>query len=108
MPTPFTHLAAAAEILELPELASAAQAALRADWPAFLFGNTAPDVQTISGQPREATHFFSVPLRGAPAAGPQMLARYPALAARAALPPAHGAFLCGYLAPLVLGRLSVR
>ncbi len=108
MPTPFTHLAAAAELLAAPELALDARAALQADWPAFLFGNTAPDVQTISGQPREATHFFSVPLRGAPAAGRQMLAHYPALAARAALPPAQGAFLCGYLAHLVFDQLWVR
>ena len=108
MPTPFTHLAAAAEILAAPELPSEARSALQADWPAFLFGNTAPDVQTISGQPREATHFFSVPLRGAPAAGRQMLAQYPALAMRVALPPAQGAFIAGYLAHLVFDQLWVR
>ena len=108
MPTPFTHLAAAAELLAAPDLASDARAALQADWPAFLFGNTAPDVQTISGQPRDATHFFSVPLRGAPAAGPRLLAHYPALAARAALPPPQAAFIAGYLAHLVFDQLWVR
>jgi hypothetical protein len=108
MPTPFTHLAAAAELLGAPGLPADARAALQAEWPAFLFGNTAPDVQTISGQPREATHFFSVPLRGAPAASAQMLARYPALAVRDALPLAQAAFLCGYLAHLVYDQLWIR
>ena len=108
MPTPFTHLVAAAELLAAPELAPDARAALQADWPAFLFGNTAPVVQTISGQPRAATHFFSVPLRDAHAAGPKLLASYPALAVRAALPPAQAAFICGYLAHLVFDQLWVR
>jgi hypothetical protein len=108
MPTPFTHLAAAAELLASPALPSEARAALQADWPAFLFGNTAPDVQTISGQSRAATHFFRVPLRGDPTAGPQLLAHYPSLAVRAALPPAQAAFICGYLAHLVYDQLWVR
>ena len=108
MPTPFTHLAAAAELLAIPGLASDARAALQVDWPAFLFGSTAPDVQTISGQSREATHFFSVPLRGAPAAGPRLFAQYPALAIRAALPPPQAAFIAGYLAHLVFDQLWVR
>lgn len=108
MPTPFTHLATAAELLARPQLAQAVQTALLADLPAFLLGNTAPDVQTISGQPREATHFFSVPLNGAPPAGPQMLAAYPALADRPALPTAQAAFLAGYLAHLVFDQLWVR
>ncbi len=108
MPTPFTHLAAAAELLAASDLAPDVRTALQADWPAFLFGNTAPDVQTISGQPREATHFFSVPLRGPPAAGPRLLAHYPALAVRAALPPPQAAFIAGYLAHLVFDQLWVR
>ena len=108
MPTPFTHLAAAEEILAHPDLAPVVKAALQAELPAFLFGNTAPDVQTISGQPREATHFFGVPLRAAPPGGLQMLASYPALASRAALPAAHAAFIAGYLAHLVFDQLWIR
>src|SRR5882672_1297239 len=108
MPTPFTHLLAGAELLEAPGLPADARDALQTEYPAFLFGNTAPDVQTISGQPREATHFFSVPLDGAPPAGPQMLARYPALAVRSAMPPAQAAFVAGYLAHLVFDQLWVR
>src|SRR5712692_2408873 len=108
MPTPFTHLATAAEILARPSLSHEVKTALLADLPAFLLGNTAPDVQTISGQPRESTHFFSVPLRGAPPAGPQMLASYPALAGRPALPTPQAAFLAGYLAHLVFDQMWVR
>ncbi len=108
MPTPFTHLAAASEILAHPQLAPEAKTGLLAELPAFLLGNTAPDVQTISGQPREATHFFPVPLRGAPPAGPRMLASYPGLARRPALPPPQAAFLAGYLAHLIFDQLWVR
>ena len=88
MPTPFTHLAVTSEILSHPDLEPAAQSALAAELPAFLFGNIAPDVQTVSGQPREATHFFPVPLNGAPAAAHVLLHRHPVLARPASLPPA--------------------
>ena len=108
MPTPFTHLATATQILAMPELAPDARPALQAHFPAFLLGNTAPDVQTISGQAREATHFFTVPLGDALPAGPQMLASYPALAVRSGLAPAQAAFICGYLAHLVFDQLWVR
>src|SRR5439155_2365116 len=57
---------------------------------------------------RAATHFFGVPLRGDPTAGPQLLAHYPSLAVRAGLPPAQAAFICGYLAHLVYDQLWVR
>jgi len=108
MPTPFTHLAAAEEILARPELAPDVRADLRAQWPAFLLGNTAPDVQTISGQPREATHFFRVPIQTGPRAELQMLARHPVLAGRPALPAPHAAFIAGYLAHLVFDQLWIR
>ena len=108
MPTPFTHLAVAGEMLAHPLLSPQAKAGLLAQLPAFLLGNTAPDVQTLSGQPREATHFFPVPLRQAPPAAPRLLAQYPALALRAAFPPAQAAFLAGYLAHLVFDQLWVR
>ena len=108
MPTPFSHLAAASEILALPEVGADLAGALRAEWPAFLLGNTAPDVQTVSGQSREATHFFRVPVNGALAAGPKMLARYPALARRTDLPPAQAAFLAGYLAHLLFDQFWIR
>jgi hypothetical protein len=114
MPTPFTHMAAAEALLArraLPAsdaLPAGVQAALRAERPAFLFGNTAPDVQTVSGQPREATHFFPVPLLDAPPAGLSLLAAHPALGQREALPAGQAAFLAGYLAHLVFDQIWIR
>jgi hypothetical protein len=107
MPTPFTHLATAGEMLAHPDLPVGLKVALAVQLPAFLHGNTAPDVQTLSGHPREATHFFPVPLGTAPPGPTQMLARYPALAHPAALPPHQAAFLAGYLAHLVFDQLWV-
>jgi hypothetical protein len=107
MPTPFTHLAIGSELLACAGLPREARAALKAELPAFLLGNIAPDVQTISGQEREATHFFPVPLEGAPPAGSVMLGEYPALARRTSLPVAQAAFVAGYLAHLVFDQLWV-
>jgi hypothetical protein len=100
MPTPFNHLLIARDFLNAPELDSALRAALEAERPAFLLGNIAPDVQTVSGQTREATHFFPVPLDGAPPAHQVIFRRHPALAAPARLPPAQAAFFTGYLVHL--------
>jgi hypothetical protein len=107
MPTPFTHLATVTEILDHPGLTGEARAALAGELPAFLLGNIAPDVQTLSGQTREATHFFPVPLDGGPPAAERLLARHPGLAQPGSLPPAQAAFLAGYLAHLVLDELWV-
>ena len=66
-----------------------------------MLGNTAPDVQTISGQERQVTHFFDLPiLSGMQTAWHRMLALYPYLARPAGLSPAHAAFLAGYLCHL--------
>lgn len=67
---------------------------------AFLLGNTAPDVQVISGQRRETTHFYNIPVRGLDPAWGRMLQRYPTLARADALPEAQAAFLAGYLCHL--------
>jgi hypothetical protein len=104
MPTPFTHLAVAAELLAAGALPEAVPAAL----PAFLLGNIAPDVQVVSGQTREATHFFPVPLDGAPPAERVLLAQYPGLAPLGERPPAQAVFLAGYLAHLVFDQFWVR
>ena len=93
MPTPFTHLLAAPALLDQVGLSSAVRSRLAAEWPAFLLGNIAPDVQTLSGQTREATHFFPVPLNGAPPAhrvsildgGPEAFPRMLAAIERAAV-----------------------
>lgn len=108
MPTPFTHLVLAREIVEAQHLPPGVRAALMAEWPAFLFGNIAPDAQTVSGQTREATHFFPVPLGNAPPAPQCLFARHPHLARATRLPRAQAAFLAGYLAHLALDELWVR
>jgi hypothetical protein len=106
MPTPFNHLLAAGDLL--PRLDPGLRRALEAELPAFLLGNIAPDVQTVSGQAREATHFFPVPLGRAPAARVALFGQHPALADPRRLPAAQAAFLAGYLAHLEFDMLWVR
>lgn len=101
MPTPFYHLRVAEDLLAHPQLPPDLHQRLFAARPAFLLGHTAPDVQTVSGQSREATHFFELPIRLAdPAAWENMLALYPQLAQPERLPAEQAAFLAGYLCHL--------
>ena len=68
---------------------------------AFLFGNTAPDVQVVSGQTRASTHFFDLPLQ--PDVHPAweiFRDANPALSDPGKLPAAQVAFLAGYLCHL--------
>ncbi len=106
MPTPFNHLLIARDLLL--QAPAELRAALEAELPAFLLGNIAPDVQTISGQAREATHFFPVPLGDAPPALTVLFGRYPALAESRRLRPAQAAFLAGYLCHLEFDQRWVR
>ncbi|MCI0519482.1 MAG: zinc dependent phospholipase C family protein [Chloroflexi bacterium] len=101
MPTPFYHLSLAKTLLEGADLHPAAHDLLQRERSAFLLGNTAPDVQTISGQPRQATHFFDLPLRlNDRPAWEQCLLEFPALAQAATLKQAQAAFVAGYLCHL--------
>jgi hypothetical protein len=111
LPTPIEHLAIAGEILASPALPPTVQAQLNqheAVRSAFFFGHIAPDVQVVSRQPREATHFFKLPLTTRRPAYQRMLAVYPALARPSTLPAAQVAFLAGYVAHLTLDELWVR
>lgn len=99
MPTPFYHLQVAATL----QVALDAPAA----HSAFLFGNTAPDVQTLSGAARSATHFFDMPVTQAPRAVLSLLQAHPQLAAPG-LSSAQRAFVAGYLAHLALDELWLR
>ena len=108
MPTPFTHLVFARQILAAPVLDAGLRAGLASELPAFNFGNIAPDAQTVSGQTRDDTHFFPVPLGAAPPAHRALFARHPRLARPPGLAPALRAFVAGYLAHLVLDVLWVR
>lgn len=68
---------------------------------AFLFGNTAPDVQVVTGQPRVATHFFDLPIRNSTAPPWQKIfSEYASLAIREKLSAIQLAFLSGYLCHL--------
>lgn len=100
MPTPINHLIMARELVESGLLTAAAQTLLEEQSGAFLLGHTAPDVQTVSEQPREATHFYHIPPSDEQPAHLALLTAYPDLAHPAQMAPDRAAFLCGYLAHL--------
>ncbi len=101
VPTPFYHLSIAVEVLQHPSLEPAVRRLLEDQRGEFLFGNTAPDVQVVSGQPREITHFFDLPIHpNDPPAWLHMQQRYPELSGRTALLPSRRAFLAGYMCHL--------
>ena len=114
MPTPIQHLVIAEEMLSSSALPAAARGLLASERGAFLFGTIAPDVQSVSGQPREATHFF-VMLPSKEDLGPTdtrpahqvMLAQHPLLARSDRLTPAQAAFIAGYLTHLRLDELWI-
>ena len=101
MPTPFFHLSLAQDLLKCPALAEPARAFLVSQRCAFLLGNTAADVQVISGQKRTATHFFDLPIQpGDTPPWERLLVLYPALGQPHLLDPQQAAFLAGYLCHL--------
>lgn len=109
MPTPFYHLSVAEDLLKHPALPVQVASFLDRHRGAFLLGNTAPDVQVVSGQPREVTHFFTLPTRkGDPLPWDKFLLKYPGLASTGRLPPDQTAFLAGYLCHLQADWIWVR
>jgi hypothetical protein len=111
LPTPIKHLRIAERVLVSGTLPGALCEQMERDdavWGAFFFGHIAPDVQVISRQTRESTHFFALPPTNRRPAFEVMLATYPHLAQTAALPPAQVAFLAGYLSHLLLDEFWVR
>ena len=109
MPTPFYHLSLAEELLSHPNLPENISQFLQASRCGFLFGNTAPDVQVVSGQPRQDTHFFNLPIQtGDRSAWELLLSTHPHLAAAEHLPATHAAFLAGYLCHLQADWLWVK
>jgi len=101
MPTPFQHLVYARDVLASARLPEAVRQALRAHLGAFLLGNTAVDVQSLTGQPRFDTHFYHVHGSDPLHAGATLLATYPELANPAGLNPVRAAFISGYLIHLI-------
>jgi hypothetical protein len=101
VPTPFYHLSIAQDLIAHPELSPAVRSLLREQVGPFLLGNTAPDVQVISGQSRWATHFFSIPIKsGAQVPWDRLLGEYPGLIHSIDSQPAKAAFIAGYLCHL--------
>jgi hypothetical protein len=105
MPTPVMHLVLAEEILRGDALPSAACHLLTQQRGPFLLGHTVPDVQTISGQARDETHFYSLPRTSERPAHEALFAAYPQLAHAGELPAAQAAFIAGYIAHLLLDEL---
>ena len=108
MPTPVQHLVLAQRLLDDTALPTAIRDRLQAQRGAFLFGNTAPDVQTVSGQLREATHFFVIPWAELPRPHKAMFELYPYLGSPRKRPADHAAFIAGYICHLWLDVLWVR
>jgi hypothetical protein len=101
VPTPFYHLSISIDLIEHPQLDTSVRETLVLNRCAFLFGNTAPDVQVISGQSREDTHFFSLPIRnGYRQPWVRLLETYPQISNNHHLQPEHAAFIAGYLCHL--------
>jgi hypothetical protein len=101
VPTPFYHLQIAEDLLKHPALAGQIRQTLEAQRCVFLFGITAPDVQVVSHQSREETHFFTLPF--VPQARPaweEFLENYPTLKNSRQMSSEHTAFLAGYLCHL--------
>jgi len=114
MPTPIQHLAIARDSLADPTLPPSVGQLLTAQRGAFLLGAIAPDVQSISGQAREATHFFTFPSsKGKPLpakahpAHQVMLTAHPTLARADTLPADQAAFIAGYISHLALDELWI-
>lgn len=101
MPTPVNHLVMAQEIRNDERLIAPARRKIAAGWGAFLLGNAAPDVQSVSHQPRRETHFYDIPPTDETTAYETFFATYPALARAASLTSDRAAFVAGYIAHLV-------
>lgn len=108
MPTPFQHLVYARDVLASARLPEVIRQAARAHLGAFLLGNTAVDVQSLTGQSRFDTHFYHVHHANPLSAGETLLATYPELAHPARLQPAHAAFVNGYVAHLAWDECWLR
>jgi len=107
MPTPVHHLVIAQAIVADSWLTGAARQLIESQRGAFLLGSIAPDVQSVSRQPREATHFFKLPPTDARPGHAIMLAQHSALARAERLAPAHAAFIAGYVTHLALDELWI-
>ena len=101
MPTPFYHLRFAESLLEQPELDTTTESLISRFFPAFLLGHVAPDVQVVSGQTRQSTHFYNLPIDlDAVPPWQKMLDDYPSLSVDRILAQEQSVFVSGYLCHL--------
>jgi hypothetical protein len=102
VPTPFYHLDIAFTLLDDPELQEPELKWLNQHQGAFLLGHTAPDVQVISGEAREKTHFFSLPiLETDELPWSVLLASWPPTPPKPGFQPtSQAAFIAGYICHL--------
>ena len=98
MPTPFTHLKIAQDLLKDERLQPLYRDLLRRQLPAFQLGSIVADARVASGHSREVTHFYAYgsPISERP--WRRMLRAHPRL--QAARDEAHLAFVAGYVAHL--------
>ena len=108
MPTPFLHLTYAVELLSHRDLTAALCEKLQPATGAFLLGNTAADIQTLTHASRISTHFYRI--RDAqPCWGwEMMLTEYPHLTNPHHMDIEKAAFISGYLVHLLWDEIWTR
>lgn len=99
------HLALAEEMLRHRDLPPTAHRLLTRWRGPFLLGHTAPDVRAVSGQRREASHFYTIPRTSDRPAWRILFDAHPSLVCANALPPAQAVFVAGYIVHLLLDEI---
>jgi hypothetical protein len=105
MPTPFMHLQVAEEIKSHSKLQPPIRTLVERHFSAFYLGSIAPDVQSITKQPRASTHFYDLPPKPEDRAYPKLLSTYPQLSKPDHLPPEQAVFISAYCVHLMLDLL---
>ncbi|MGC9347225.1 MAG: zinc dependent phospholipase C family protein [Anaerolineae bacterium] len=100
MPTPFQHLIYAELVGRHSALPPVVRDVLAEAPGAYLLGNVAPDVQTITGQRRFETHFYGLDHPREPTALERLLATCPELREPRRMSPDRAAFVSGYVVHL--------
>lgn len=103
MPTPFTHLAKAEQLLHDPLLSPEQRSLLQDYWGAFLLGSIVADGHHLAnGLKRADTHFFAYQPQIDPPAETAMMERYPQLGFKGLGSTGHAVFIAGYLGHLAI------
>ena len=108
MPTPFVHLTFAMELLSHSDLAEPLYERFLPATAAFMLGNTAPDVQTLTHASRISTHFYRIRDAQQHWGWEIMLTEYPQLANPHHLDIRQAAFISGYLVHLLWDEIWTR